>query len=205
MSLYGDKKGKLVRRFGVNLFANPKYDRLLQRKPNAPGKERGKRYRERISEYRKQLGEKQKLMFSYGLTARQLQRLYEEAHRQKGITGNNLLRMLEMRLDSVVFKAGFAATRAQARQLVSHRHIIVNGRTTNIPSFQVKPGDRIALRPKKGVQAIGRAALEASTAPSAGWIETDPDQLQALVKDVPPRAELPELSDVQLVVEFYSR
>ena len=113
--------------------------------------------------------------------------------------------MLEMRLDSVVFKAGFAATRAQARQLVSHRHIIVNGRTTNIPSFQVKPGDRIALKPKKGVQAIGRAALETSTAPSAGWIETDPDQLQALVKDVPPRAELPELSDVQLVVEFYSR
>lgn len=205
MSLYGDKKGKLVRRFGVNLFANPKYERLLQRKPNAPGKERGKRYRERISEYRKQLEEKQKLMFSYGLTARQLQRLYAEAHRRKGITGDNMLRMLEMRLDSVVFNAGFAASRAQARQLVSHRHVLVNRKTTNIPSYQAQPGDTVALKSKKGVQAIARAALELSVKAPSGWLQVDPDGMQAVVRDVPPLAELPAISDVQLVVEFYSR
>lgn len=205
MSLYGDKKGKLVRRFGINLFANPKYDRLLQRKPNAPGKGRGRHYRERISEYRKQLAEKQKLMFAYGLTARQLQRLYEEAHRQKGITGDNLLRMLEMRLDSVVLNAGFAATRSQARQIVSHRHILVNGKTTNFPSYQVRPGDTVAVKQKKGVQTIARTALESAGAAPAKWIQVDRDGIQAVVKDVPPRGELPTISDVQLVVEFYSR
>jgi len=205
MSLYGEPKGKLVRRFGINLFANPKYERLLQKKPNHPGKERGKRSRARVSEYRRQLEEKQKLMFSYGLTAGQLRRLFQEAHRKSGITGDNLLRMLELRLDSVVFNAGLAVTRAQARQLVGHRHILVNGRTTNIPSYQVKAQDVVNVKNRTGARTIVRKALETSGAPAPNWIKLDRDAMQAVIKDTPPRLELPTISDVQMVVEFYSR
>lgn len=205
MSLYGEPKGKLVRRFGINLFANPKYERLLQKKPNHPGKERGKHNRARVSEYRRQLEEKQKLMFAYGLTAGQLRRLYQKAHRQAGITGDNLLRMLELRLDSVVFNAGLAATRAQARQLVGHRHILVNGRITNIPSFQVKAQDLVGVKATTGARTIVRKALETAGAPAVHWIKVDRDAMQAVVQDTPPRSELPTISDVQMVVEFYSR
>jgi len=205
MSLYNEPKGKLVRRFGINLFTNPKYERLLQKKPNHPGKERGKRSRTRVSEYRRQLEEKQKLMFAYGLTAGQLRRLFQEAHRQAGITGDNLLRMLELRLDSVVFNAGLAATRAQARQLVGHRHVLVNGRTTNIPSYQVKAQDVVSVKNKTGTHAIVRKALETVGAPATNWIKVDRDAMQAVVQDSPSRSELPTISDVQMVVEFYSR
>src|SRR6056297_1061746 len=205
MSLYNEPKGKLVRRFGINLFTNPKFERLLQKKPNHPGKERGKRSRTRVSEYRRQLEEKQKLMFAYGLSAGQLRRLFQEARRQAGITGDNLLRMLELRLDSVVFNAGLAVTRAQARQLVGHRHILVNGRTTNIPSYQVKAQDVVNVKNITGARTIVRKALEAAGAPAANWIKVDRDAMQAVVQDTPPRSELPTISDVQMVVEFYSR
>ena len=205
MSLYGKPKGKLVRRFGTNIFSNRKFDRLLERKPNLPGKDRNRRYRERISEYRKQLEEKQKLMFAYGLNARQMERLYREAHRRKGVTTDNILRMLELRLDSVVYNAGFAATRAQARQMVNHRHIAVNDRTVDIPSYQVKRGARIAVKDKKGVRTMARNALDASGAGQPDWIRADADALEATVVDEPGLHDFPQFCDARMVVEFYSR
>ena len=140
-------RGKLVRKFGENIFGNPKYDRLLNWKPYGPGQHAQSR-RPKISNYGTQLKEKQKIKFMYGLLEKQFRITFKKAEKLKGETGTNMLQLLESRLDNVVYRLGFAPTRPAARQLVNHKHFLVNGRLVNIPSFIVKPGDEISVRDK---------------------------------------------------------
>ena len=138
-------RGKLVRKFGENIFGNPKYDRLLNKKPYTPGQHGAKR-RRRPSNYGVQLREKQKIKAMYGLLERQFRNYFHKAEKMTGETGTNLLQLLECRLDNVVYRLGLASTRAQARQLVSHAHFLLNNRKCNYPSSSVKPGDIIHVR-----------------------------------------------------------
>ena len=147
MSKVDTPKGKLVRKFGENIFGNPKYDNLLNKKPYTPG-QHGPNRRRRLSNYGVQLQEKQKIKAMYGVLERQFRNLFDRASRSKGVTGEVLLQLCESRLDNVVFRLGIAPSRNAARQLVSHRHITVNGGIVNIPSYSLKPGDIVAVREK---------------------------------------------------------
>ena len=140
-------RGKLVRKFGENIFGNNKYDRLLNRKPYAPG-QHGQNRRRRLSNYGLQLHEKQKIKIMYGLLEKQFRSYFAKADQMKGETGTNLMELLERRLDNIVYRLGFASSRPQARQMVSHAHFLVNDRRVNIPSYLVKPGDKIKVREK---------------------------------------------------------
>jgi small subunit ribosomal protein S4 len=191
---------KLSRREGVAL--TDKCQKYLDRRPYPPG-EHG-RGRIRQSEYLLQLREKQKTRRFYGVLEKQFRRYYEKASRQPGITGENLLRMLEQRLDNVVYRLGFAATRRQARQLVGHGHFRVNGKKVNIPSYQVRPDDVITVKPGSNAEPIIRSATElvASVAP---WLQADYDALNGKVLKVPERAEIDTPVSEQLIVEYYSK
>jgi len=138
-------KGKLVRKFGENIFGNPKYDRILNRKPYGPG-QHGQSRRRRLSNYGTQLREKQKIKILYGVLEKQFRNYFKKADKMTGETGTNLMQLLEQRLDNIVYRLGFAPTRAAARQLVNHGHFLVNNRKVNIASFSVKPGDAIQVR-----------------------------------------------------------
>ena len=142
MAKLKQSRGKLVRKFGENIFGNPKYDRLLNRKPYGPGQHAQSR-RGKVSNYGIQLQEKQKIKFMYGLLEKQFRIVFKKAEKLKGETGTNMLQLLESRLDNIVYRLGFAPTRPAARQLVSHKHFLVNGKPVNIPSFILKPGDNV--------------------------------------------------------------
>ena len=191
---------KLSRREGIAL--TDKCQKYLDRRPYPPG-EHG-RGRIRQSEYLLQLREKQKTRRFYGVLEKQFRRYYQKASRQPGITGENLLRMLEQRLDNVVYRLGFAATRRQARQLVTHGHFRVNGAKVNIPSYQVRPDDVITVKPGSNAEPIIRAATElvASVAP---WLQADYDALNGKVLKVPERSEIDTPVSEQLIVEYYSK
>ena len=148
MAKLSTAKGKLVRKFGENIFGNPKYDRLLNRKPYNPG-QHGQTRRSKLSNYGLQLREKQKIKFMYGLLEKQFRLTFGKAEKMKGETGTNMLQLLESRLDNVVYRLGFASSRPAARQLVSHKHILLNGQCVNIPSLIVKSGDEISVRDKR--------------------------------------------------------
>ncbi len=195
-------RGKIARRMGVNLFSAPKYDRLLKRKPNPPGDRRPRR--RKMSDYGLQLEEKQKLRYTYGLHERQLYNIYLQARRRGRATGKNIAELLESRLDNTVFRLGFAVTRAQARQLVSHGHILVNERRCTIPSRSVEPGDTIDLRRRGSTENLVRQNLSHNGA-SPRWLSLDGDTLQGRVVDAPREAELDLPVDLQRVVEFYAR
>jgi small subunit ribosomal protein S4 len=197
---YTGPEVKLSRREGVAL--TDKAQKYLDRRPYPPG-EHG-RGRIRQSEYLLQLREKQKTRRFYGVLEKQFRRYYEKASRQPGITGENLLRMLEQRLDNVVYRLGFAATRRQARQLVNHGHFRVNGKKVNIPSYQVRPDDVITVKPGSNAEPIIRSATElvASVAP---WLQADYDALNGKVLKVPERTEIDTPVSEQLIVEYYSK
>ena len=144
MAKTNQPRGKLVRKFGENIFGNPKYDRLLNRKPYGPGQHAQSR-RGKISNYGTQLREKQKIKFMYGLLEKQFRITFKKAEKIKGETGTNMLQLLESRLDNVVYRLGFAPTRPAARQMVNHKHFLVNGVIVNIPSYVLKPGDAIYI------------------------------------------------------------
>jgi small subunit ribosomal protein S4 len=196
----------LCRRERMKLFLKgPKCDTMkcpIERKPYPPGEHGRGRIRE--SEYMLQLREKQKARRIYGVLERQFRNLYAEANRQSGITGENLLRMLEQRLDNVVYRLGFAATRRQARQLVNHGHFRVNGKKVDIPSYQVRPDDVITVKPGSSAEPIIRSATElvASVAP---WLQADYDALNGKVLKVPERTEIDTPVSEQLIVEYYSK
>jgi small subunit ribosomal protein S4 len=200
MARYTGPQVKLSRREGVAL--TDKCQKYLDRRPYPPG-EHG-RGRIRQSEYLLQLREKQKTRRFYGVLEKQFRRYYQKASRQPGITGENLLRMLEQRLDNVVYRLGFAATRRQARQLVGHGHFRVNGKKVNIPSYQVRPDDVITVKPGSNAEPIIRAATElvASVAP---WLQADYDALNGKVLKVPERTEIDTPVSEQLIVEYYSK
>ena len=200
MARYTGPMVKLSRREGVAL--TDKCQKYLDRRPYPPG-EHG-RGRIRQSEFLLQLREKQKTRRFYGVLEKQFRRYYQKASRQPGITGENLLRMLEQRLDNVVYRLGFAATRRQARQLVGHGHFRVNGKKVNIPSYQVKPDDVITVKPGSSAEPIIRSATElvASVAP---WLQADYDALNGKVLKVPERTEIDTPVSEQLIVEYYSK
>ena len=197
---------KQCRREGLKLFL--KGERCLtekcavERRSYPPG-EHG-RGRIKQSEYLLQLREKQKARRYYGLLETQFRTYYDKANKQGGITGDNLLRMLETRLDNVVYRLGFAASRAQARQLVRHGHFMVNGRRVNIPSYQVKENDVIAVKADTGAQQVIRDATEL-VAQVPAWLQADHDQLTAKVLRKPERAEIAAPVQEQLIVELYSK
>src|SRR5690554_2887118 len=182
MARYRGPKQKIARRFKEPIFGPSK---ALERKPYPPGQHgRGRRTKE--SEYALQLKEKQKAKYTYGLLERQFRNLFEKASRKKGVTGENLLKFLEARLDNTVFRVGFARTRRQARQLVTHGHILVNGQLTDIPSYQLRPGDIIEVRPKsRNVEPIREAISRGRR--GYPWLDVDRDALRAKFLDLPNR------------------
>ena len=200
MARYTGPQVKQSRREGVAL--TDKAQKYLYRRPYPPG-EHG-RGRIRQSEYLLQLREKQKTRRFYGVLEKQFRRYYAKASRQPGITGENLLRMLEMRLDNVVYRLGFAATRRQSRQLVNHGHFRVNGKKVDIPSYQVKPDDVITLKQGSNAEGVVRAATELVAA-VAPWLQADYDALNGKVLKAPERGEIDTPVSEQLIVELYSK
>ena len=204
-----DPKCKQCRREGVKLFL--KGDRCLTLKcaierRNYPPGDHGMNMRRKVSNYGVQLREKQKARRMYGVLERQFRGYYAKAARQTGITGENLLRLLELRLDNLVFRLGLASSRSQARQLILHRHFSVNGRTVTIPSYQCKPGDKIQIRGKSKELDVVKASVESRDQSSlVSWLNLEKDQMAGTVLSSPTREEIPVPLNEQLIVELYSK
>ena len=201
MARYRGPKQKKARRFKEPIFGASK---ALERKPYGPGQHGRSRF-QRKSEYAIQLEEKQKAKYTYGLLEKQFRNLYEAANAKEGVTGENLLQMLESRLDNTVFRMGFAKTRRQARQLVTHKHIVVNGGTVNIPSYVVKPGDVISLRPKSRDLEVVDDSISSAPRNKYKWVETDAKLKSGKFLYEPTMEEIPENINVQLIIELYSK
>ncbi|HBO39321.1 MAG TPA: 30S ribosomal protein S4 [Pasteurellaceae bacterium] len=206
MARYLGPKLKLSRREGTDLFLKSGV-RAIDSKckiDTAPGQHGARK--PRLSDYGSQLREKQKVRRIYGILERQFRNYYKEANRLKGNTGENLLVLLEGRLDNVVYRMGFAATRAEARQLVSHKAVVVNGRVVNIPSFQVSVNDVVAIREKSKKQARIKASLElAEQREKPTWLEVDFAKMEGVFKRVPERSDLSADINEHLIVELYSK
>lgn len=198
-------RGKIVRRLGVNIYGNAKYDRLLKKKPQKPGQEKGYRARGKVSDFGRQLLEKQKLRFSYGLSEKQFFNTFLKSKKLKGLTGDNMMILLERRLDNVVYRLGMAATRAQARQFVGHGHIRLNGKRSNIPSMVVREGDSIDVRDSEASRKIIRECLAHGNQVMPAWLSIDGDALKGKVERLPYRTDIPTAANEQMVVEFYSK
>ena len=205
MAKLNTPKGKLVRKFGENIFGNPKYDRLLNRKPYNPG-QHGQTRRSKLSNYGLQLREKQKIKFMYGLLEKQFRLTFGKAEKMKGETGTNMLQLLESRLDNVVYRLGFASSRPAARQLVSHKHILLNGQCVNIPSLIVKSGDAISVRDKsKKMDVIIDSMKRIKGDIQLEWLSLDKAKMLGIFNSVPERDEMQLTVNEQLVVELYSK
>ena len=206
MARYIGPKCKLSRREGTDLFLKSGV-RALDSKCNmetAPGQHGARRGR--LSDYGTQLREKQKVRRIYGILEKQFRNYYGEAARRKGATGENLLQLLEQRLDNVVYRMGFGSTRAECRQLVGHKSVLVNDRPVNIPSYQVKPGDVISIREKSKNQLRIKGALELSAQKApVQWVEVDAKKMSGVFKAVPERSELSSEINENLIVELYSK
>ena len=198
-------RGKLVRKYGVNIFGNPKYDKLLNRKPFSPG-QHGQGRRGRLSNFGLQLKEKQKIKFMYGLLEKQFSNCFKKADKMKGETGTNLLQLLERRLDNVVYRLGFSPTRPSGRQLVNHGHFLVNGKKINIPSALIKIGDVIQVREKsKKMDIILESVKRIKGDLDLPWLELDKAKMNGTVLDIPERDQLDQTINDRLVVELYSK
>ena len=198
-------KGKLVRKFGENIFGNPKYDRLLNRKPYKPG-QHGQGRRSKLSNYGVQLQEKQKIKFMYGLLEKQFRLTFEKAEKMKGETGTNMLQLLESRLDNVVYRLGFAPSRPSGRQMVSHKHFLVNNKVVNVPSYIVNPGDVIEVREKsKKMDIILDAMRRIKGDMDLPWLGLDKAKMRGTFVAVPDRDEMQLTVNEQLIVELYSK
>ena len=203
MSRYTGPKVKVSRRLGVNIFENEKGARALETRPYPPG-EHG-RARQRLSEYALQLREKQKLRYTYGVQERQFRRLYPEAARRPGITGHNLLRYLELRVDNVVYRSGWARTRPQARQFVSHGLVLVNGKRVTIPSLRVRVGDVVTLAPRSRNMIAIRHNIDTLGRITPAWLSRSDDDMTTTVLALPEREHIDVPVDEAMVVELYSR
>ena len=200
MARYTGPKSKIARRFSEPIFGESK---ALQKKAYPPG-HHGRGRRRKQSEYAIQLNEKQKAKYTYGVLEKQFYNLFHKASRKSGITGEILLQLLESRLDNTVYRLGIAPTRRAARQLVSHKHIEVNGTVVNIPSFSLRPGDIVAVREKsKSLEAITDSLSSRSA--SYSWLEWDGSELSGKLINLPQRDEIPENIQEQLIVELYSK
>ncbi|MDR2823910.1 MAG: 30S ribosomal protein S4 [Prevotellaceae bacterium] len=201
MARYTGPKSKIARKFSEPIFGP---DKVLSKKNYPPG-QHGNSRRRKTSEYGIQLKEKQKAKYTYGVLERQFRITYEKAQRTPGVTGVILLQLLESRLDNVVYRLGFARSRAGARQLVSHRHITLNGRVVNIPSCQVKAGDVVAVREKDKSMEIITDALDGFNHGKYAWIEYKVSDLSGTFLHLPEREDIPENIKEQLIVELYSK
>jgi len=203
MARYTGPTSKIARRFGEPIFG---FDRALEKKKYGPGQHGNTRRRKQKSDYAVQLTEKQKTKYTYGVLERQFRNLFEAATRKKGVTGEVLLQLLEARLDNVVYRLGIAPTRRAARQLVSHKHITVNGIVTNIPSCQLKAGDVITVRGKsQGKNHIRESVGSKSDVRKYSWLEFNPDKMEGVFLSYPDREAIPEKINEQLIVELYSK
>jgi len=202
MARYTGPKTKIARKFGDPIFGP---DKSFEKKNYPPGQHGLNKRRRKQSEYGLQLKEKQKAKYTYGVLERQFSNLFKKASSSKGVTGEVLLQLLESRLDNVVFRLGIAPTRDAARQLISHRHIIVNGKVVNIPSFTVKPGDIVGVREKSKSLEIITNALGSARLASASWLEWDEGKMIGKFLNLPNREEIPENIQEHLIVELYSK
>jgi small subunit ribosomal protein S4 len=201
MARYIGPKSKIARKFGEPIYGPDKH---LEKKNFPPGQHGQMKKRKKQSEYGIQLQEKQKAKYTYGILEKQFRNVFAKANRLKGITGENLLKLIEARLDNVVFRLGISPTRAGARQLVSHRHITVNGEIVNIPSYTLKEGDVVAVREKSKSLIAITESIESSHK-SFSWLEWNPESMQGKFLNYPPREEIPENIKEQLIVELYSK
>lgn len=201
MARYIGPKSKIARKFGEPIFGA---DKVLSKKNYPPG-QHGNNRRRKQSEYALQLREKQMAKYTYGVLERQFRNLFEKAQRTSGITGEVLLQLLESRLDNVVFRLGIAPTRAAARQLVSHRHIVVDGEVVNIPSYTLKPGQIVGVRERDKSMEVIADALAGYNHSKYPWLEWDAHTYSGKFLNVPTREEIPEPIKEQLIVELYSK
>ena len=201
MARYTGPKTKISRKFGEPLFGE---DRTLEKKNYPPGQHGNSKRRAKKSEYAIQLMEKQKAKYTYGILEKQFRNIYDKANRGKGITGELLLQLCESRLDNVVFRMGISKTRDGARQLVSHKHVAVNGSIVNIPSYTLRPGDIISIREKsKSLKTIESSLLENNS--EYEWIKFNRERLEGEFVSIPERDQIPENIKEQLIVELYSK
>lgn len=201
MARYRGPKSKVARRFKEAIFGR---DKALEKKNYGPGIHGPSRRKPKKSEYAIQLAEKQKAKYTYGLLEKQFSNLFKKAAAKKGITGENLLKFLEARLDNTVYRLGIAPTRRSARQLVSHCHITVNGEVVNIPSYQLRPGDVIAVRERsKSLEVISSSV--SGVRKRFNWLDWDGSSLEGKFINFPERSEIPENIKEQLIVELYSK
>ena len=201
MARYTGPKSKISRKYGEPIFGDTK---ALEKKPHPPG-QHGRGRRRKKSEYAIQLAEKQKAKYLYGILEKQFRNMFDKATRKDGITGENLLQLLEARLDNIVYRLGIAPTRRSARQLVVHKHITVNGNLVNIPSYTLKEGDMIAVRERsKSLVAISESVSN-KTANKYKWLEWDDKSLLGKLVTYPEREAIPENINEQLIVELYSK
>jgi small subunit ribosomal protein S4 len=202
MARYTGPRVRVSRRFGTPIFGPSKY---LERRPFPPGVH-GPKARRKSTEYGLALIEKQKFKYYYGLMERQFRGVYEKALRRRGVTGEQMLQILETRLDSVVYHLGFANTRAAARQFVTHGHVTVNGRKVNIPSYALRVGDVVAVKAHNVSRQLATKNLETATSRAVpDWLSLTKDEFKGVVMRIPSREEIQPVANEQAVVEFYSR
>lgn len=203
MARYTGPKAKKARALGEPIFG---YSKAFEKKKYPPGMHANKRRRKANSDYAAQLKEKQKAKYTYGVLEKQFRNLFGTASRKGGVTGEVLLQLLEARLDNVVYRLGIAPTRRGARQLVSHKHIIVNGVINNVASTQLRPGDVISVRGKsQGLEVVRNSVSAKSDVRKFGWIEFSPDSMTGKFIEYPEREAIPENINEQLIVELYSK
>lgn len=201
MARYRGPKSKIARKFQSPIFGP---DKVLERKNYAPGQHGQSKRRAKQSEYGIQLQEKQKAKYTYGILEKQFRKIFHQATSKKGITGEVLLQLIESRLDNVVYRLGIAPTRSAARQLVGHRHITVNGKIVNIPSFQLRPGDIVGVREKAKSMELITESLTGRTN-QYNWLEWDGSAMNGKFLSYPDRESIPETIKEQLIVELYSK
>jgi ribosomal protein S4 len=202
MARYTGPTTKISRRFGESIYGT---DKSYEKKSYPPGMHGKNKRHKKVSEYGLQLAEKQKAKYTYGLLERQFANLFERASRRKGVTGEILLQLLESRLDNVVYRLGIAPSRAAARQLVSHCHIVVNGEVVNIPSYTVRPSDLIGVREKSKSLQVIVDSLSVNHRSRYSWLEWDEKAMVGKFLNVPERTDIPENIREQLIVELYSK
>lgn len=201
MARYRGPKSKIARKFKEAIFGP---DKALERKNYPPGMHGPNKRRSKQSEYAIQLAEKQKAKYTYGILERQFENLFRKASSKKGVTGEVLLQLCESRLDNTIYRMGMAPTRRGARQLVSHRHLTVNGEVVNVPSYQLRPGDKVAVREKsKSLEVIGNSLSSGNQ--KYDWLSFDKNALTGTFINVPERAQIPENIKESLIVELYSK
>lgn len=203
MARYTGPRTKKSRAFGEPIFG---YDKSYEKRKYPPGQHGNGRKRSSQSEYAIQLKEKQKAKYTYGVLERQFRNIFHDAHKKEGVTGENLFQYLEARLDNTVYRMGIAPTRKGARQIVSHRHITVNGKLVNIPSYRLKPGDHVAVRGNsQNLEVIKHQVAQKTDLRKFPWLEWNSDKMEGKFIQYPNREQVPEPIKEQLIVELYSK